>query len=113
MSQAQAAETANPETGRRIRFQYWPLVGMAVLAMGAWIPYFLRMGEPRPVMAMTFWATSKEGCDVGVDGAKLMDFSRKYSVAVACGFSSPKVDQFQDGLIAVSSPFTIVANPSP
>jgi hypothetical protein len=91
--------------------RYWPLVAMGLLVAAAWIPYFLRLGEPERVIAVTGWSTSNDGCQVVIDGSKIMRFKDKYILAMVCGFHSPRVDMMQDGLIAVSSPFTIGADP--
>jgi len=111
MSLMRAAETANPETQQRIRFRYWPLAGMAVLIIAAWVPYFLRIGEPERVMALQAWGGMPDGCYVVVDGNKLQHYSEKYNIYLACGLSNPALDQGQDTEIAISSPFTIAKDP--
>src|SRR5579864_3249632 len=59
-------------------FSYWPIIGMGVLVIATWVPYFLRLGEPQRVLAMPSWGSVPDGCYVVMDGSKLQDYSSKY-----------------------------------
>jgi hypothetical protein len=107
----QAATTTVPPSGterREKKLSYWPVALMGVLAIAVWIPYFLRVGEPKRVNAMLMWSTLTDGCLTGIDGAQLLEYSDKYNLGVACGISNVTTDANQDTAIAVSTPFTIV-----
>lgn len=99
--------------GQPKRLSYWPVVGMGILAIATWIPYFLHLGEPERVMAMDAWGGLQDGCYVVMDGTKLQHYSDRYNILLACGVSNPTVDQMQDSLITVSSAFSIANGPIP
>lgn len=88
----------------------WPLAAMALLAAAAWIPYFLRVGEPQRVISKQAWGTMQDGCYVVMDGSKLQSYSDKYNLFIACGITDPTTDVNQDTTITISSPFTITDN---
>jgi hypothetical protein len=102
--------TAPPreETGR---LSYWPVVGMAVLAVAVWIPYFLQIGHADRVLALSAWGNTPDGAYVVIDGSKLAAYNGKYDVGAAFGISNPTVDQFKDTKIIVSEMFTIIDGP--
>jgi heme/copper-type cytochrome/quinol oxidase subunit 4 len=105
-----AVPTDARATGAR-RLSYWPVIGMAILAVAVWIPYFLHLGENKPVNAITMWGNNADGCYIVIDGSVIQQFSSKYYVVMSCGVSNPTTDFLQDTVIATSSTFTIGKSP--
>lgn len=103
-------ESSGSQVERR-KLSYWPVIGMAVLAVTAWIPYLLHVGDIKPQVAILAWGNVSDGCYVTLDGAILQRFSDKYFVAMSCGISNPTTDYLQDTKIATSSTFTIGKQP--
>jgi hypothetical protein len=91
---------------RRLQ-RYWPIIAMALLAVVAWVPYVFHLGQPDIVNAVEQWSGTTENCAVVVDGSALMKYRAKYYLYSSCGIENASVDRMQDGLIALSNPFSI------
>jgi hypothetical protein len=110
MMAAAPVQVRGTETAAK-RLSYWPVIGMGILVVLAWIPYIFHLGQQPLGGIILAWGNVSDGCYDSLDTSKLMEYSGKYYVAMSCGIANPAMDYLQDTTIAMSSPFTITKSP--
>lgn len=92
---------------RANRWEMVAYVGVLTFMTGVLLGTWASGSVPTVVVA---WGANANGCKVTVDTRRLMGYSNRFKLAVACGINDPKQDFFEDKRIAVSGPYMITGD---